>query len=49
MRDREIDQAIINQFKEEAEALGITLQEYLTLLILEKLDNLSVTAYIENQ
>ncbi len=36
---------ILEAYKREAEGMGITLQELLSFLILEKLDNLSATVY----
>lgn len=40
-----IDSVLIERYKKEAEELNITLQEYLSFLILKSLDNLSVTTY----
>lgn len=40
-----IDSVLIERYKKEAEDLNITLQEYLSFLILKSLDNLSVTTY----
>lgn len=39
----------IEQYKKRAEELGITLQEFLLMCILDELKDLSVTAYIANQ
>lgn len=40
-----IKRSMIERYKEEAEDMGLTLEEYLLFLILQKLDDLSVTAY----
>lgn len=40
-----IDRMQLKDYQREAEELGITLQELLSFLILEKLDDLSVTTY----
>lgn len=42
-----MDYSMIETYKKEAEELGITLQEYLSYLILNVLHDLTVTAYIE--
>lgn len=42
-----MDYSMIETYKKEAAELGITLQEYLSYLILNKLHDLTVTAYIE--
>lgn len=40
-----VGREVLEGYKREAEELGITLQEYLSFLILEKLESLSVTTY----
>ena len=40
-------EARISRLKLEAEGYGLTFQEYLTFLIYEHLDDLQVTAFIE--
>lgn len=45
-RELSMEKLVLSGHKEHAEELGITLQEYLSLKILEKLDDLSVRAYV---
>lgn len=40
-----IDSMLIENYKRQAEELNLTLQEYLSFLILKSLDNLVVTSY----
>jgi len=40
-----IEEITIKEMKERAEELGISLQEYMLLKLLDKLDNLSVITY----
>lgn len=42
-----IEESLLKRYQKRAEELGISLQEYLSLKILLKLDDLSVRAYIE--
>ena len=42
---RPIDRLMIETYKKEAEELGLTLQEYLTYLVLDQLNDLKVTTY----
>ena len=41
------DELELDQHKKDAEALGLTLQELLLFRVLQKLDDLSVRAYVE--
>jgi len=43
---REFIKADLEMYREDAEELGITLQEYLLYRVLDKLDDLRVTAYM---
>ena len=46
MVERITEKALLDNYRQRAEELGITLQEYLQLKILMKLDDLTVTTYI---
>lgn len=46
MNERNLEKILLDEARQRAEELGITLQEYLQLKILLKLDNLSVTTYV---
>ena len=46
MAERITEKVLLDDYRQRAEELGITLQEYLQLKILMKLDDLTITTYI---
>lgn len=42
MRDKRITETILREYQQEAEELGISLQEYLLFLMLEKLEDIEL-------
>ena len=44
MRNREMMKAALEEYQAEAEELGLSLQEYLLLLTLEKLEDIQASA-----
>lgn len=44
---KQLEENSLREYQHRADELGITLQEYLSFLILKKLDDLSVVAYVE--
>lgn len=43
-----LDKMMIDTYRKEAAELGLTLQEYLLYRVLDKMDDLSVVAYVED-
>lgn len=43
-----LDKELLEQYKKEAEELGISLTERLLFQVLKKMEDLYVTAYIDN-
>ena len=43
-----LEESTLQRYQERAEELGITLQEYLSFKILEHLDDLRATVYVED-
>ena len=48
MFEKMAEERALQEAQERAKELGITLQEYLSLKILQKLDDLTVRAYVED-